>query len=351
MKRFLAVILVLITSYSVVRSNPFNSEEWWNRLVHETALSTNNTKQIDTSIVVVTNRAKTDNPLRFMSEEVGDGTLYYYFVYASNGKWHVLQTKNLEQAVSFTPNKDKDWVVYTEGMGKIFPSELNRGMMMSSQYDVNVIMLDYPSITTTKGMLGNYYFAIGNARDAYKYHQPSLVSIKALKSAGALGSGKLSLFFHSMGNYLLREIVKHKELKPLNNTVWVDNIILNAACVDADDHSDWLRKVFFSKNIYVHYNTEDRVLKGASLAAFETQLGKDPGTPLVAKAKYFNFNGLVGEGHSYFLSLHGRKPVREDVKAHYNAVLHGTTPLLKDTSAYRKATGSKVSYDVIQYIP
>lgn len=353
MKRFLLVLVLLIATHEVVKSNTFNSKEWWSRLVFETELSVTNTAAIDSSIVVVTNRFATGDKLRFMSEEVGDGELMYFYVYASQGKWHVLQRNSLREAVNLIPKKDKDWVVYTEGMGKIFPSELNRGMMMASQYDVNVVMLDYPSITTTKGMLGNYFFAIHNARQAYEYHQPVLVDIRKMKEAGALGLGKLTLFFHSMGNILLEEIVEHNLLQPLNDKHWVDNLVLNAACVDADDHADWLRYVFFAERIYVHYNPDDRVLKGASIPAFETQLGKDPGYPIVTAAIYINFNKIVKNQHSYFLTLQGRQPVFEGVFQHYSTVLHGNEPDLAggDGDLYQPSDHHGIGYDLISFMP
>lgn len=354
MKRLLIVILMLIAIQDVVQSkdnNPFNTKEWWSRLVYEDELSIDNTASIDTSIVVVTNRSKLDDKLRFMSEETGDGKLIYLYVYAHNSQWHVLETEDLEEALSYIPDINRNWVVYTEGMGKIFPSELNRGMRMTSQYKVNVLMLDYPSITTTKGSLGNYYFAISHARSCYKDHQPVLVNIKELKETGKLGTGRLSLFFHSMGNYLLKEIIEHDMLTPLNNSKWVDNVILNSACVDADDHSDWLRYVFFAERIYIHYNTQDMVLKGASIAAFERQLGKGPGYPLVANATYFNFNNVVGRGHSYFVDLKGRKPVAPDVKTHYSEVLNGGQPNLNNPYLYRQSKHSHVCYDVIHLMP
>ncbi|HEY9178562.1 MAG TPA: hypothetical protein VIN07_12765, partial [Flavipsychrobacter sp.] len=200
------LIILLLTSYSFAtygQDYPFNKEEWWNRLVLEKNYKTD-LSRVDTSIVVVTNRFLTKDSLRFMSEERGTGKLMYFFVYAYDGRWHVLQVSDLAKAISLVPHKNKDWVVYTEGMGKIFTSEVNRGMMMASQHDVNVMMLDYPSITTTKKQLGNYLFAIKNARHAYIDYAAVLDTIQAYKLNGKMGSGNLSLFFHSMGNYLIR---------------------------------------------------------------------------------------------------------------------------------------------------
>ena len=229
MKKIALILLILVTHNCSGQGYSFNTEEWWNRLAYEEQATISDLSAIDTSIVVVSNRYKTEDKLRFMSEERGDGALLYFFVYAYQGQWHILKKNNLQAAIELVPNKNKDWVVYTEGMGKIFTSELNRGMMMSSQYDVNVIMLDYPSITTTKNNLGNYLFSIKNARYAYHDHVPVLEQIKRMKSEGQLGNGKLSLFFHSMGNYLLRQTVKNKALHKINDSKWADNIKLNSS--------------------------------------------------------------------------------------------------------------------------
>lgn len=324
MYRILVILIFIVgTTHQVVHSNPFNSKDWWSRLVYEQTANEQEIAATDTSIIVVSNRYKTDDPLRFMSETTGDGTMMYFFVYAHGGQWHVLQTEGLDEAISYIPNKHKDMVVYTEGMGKIFTSELDRGMMMASQYNVNVIMLDYPSITTTKSLLGNYKFSIRNARHAYKYHLPVLEQIKEDKLSGELGDGKLTLFFHSMGNYLIEEIFLHDKEKPLNDTKWVDNLMLNASCIPERKHADWLADVRFAKNIYVEYNTEDHVLKGAMLASFKRQLGNGPRYPIVTAAHYANFHSIVGEGHSYFLNLAGREHIHEIAKAYYSMALHG----------------------------
>ncbi len=314
------MIFISLPAYS--QEYPFNKEAWWARLVFEKNYKTDLSK-VDTSIVVVTNRFVTKDSLRFMSEIRGEGELLYFFVYAHAGRWHVLQVANLEKAIGLVPHKNKDWVVYTEGMGKIFTAEVNRGMMMASQHDVNVIMLDYPSITTTKKQLGNYLFAISNARQTYKDYVPVLDTIQAYKLSGRMGNGNLSLFFHSMGNYLLRQTVKKKKLEPLNDVVWVDNIVLNAPCVPQARHAKWLNKVVFAENIYVQYNPEDKTLFWPELINKKRQLGRRLRRPLSPNAHYVNFNKLVGEEHSYFITLRQKQPIPKEVWNYYNTVLHG----------------------------
>lgn len=346
MQHLFFIIITLVSINSVGRENPFNKDEWWQRLVYEESLAIENLSQVDTSIVVVSNRAKKDDKLRFMDEYKADGELSYFFIYAYEGKWHVLEVNDLKTAIDYMPERNKDWVVYTEGMGKIFTSELDRGMMMASQYDVNVIMLDYPSITTTKGMLGNYFFAIKNARHAHEDHAKVLEQIKHYKLNGTLGSKSLNLFFHSMGNHLIRQTVKKAVKVQLYDTVWVNNLILNSACVPQRKHEEWIKKINFAEDIYVEYNPDDRVLKGAGLVSKKKQLGTKPRLSC-KEVHYFNFSPLVNKRHSYFVNLAGRSPIPEKAYSYYNTILHGGDITPTDNDTYRQSTYNNIGYDIV----
>lgn len=341
------LVVLLFTSYNVNAENyPFNDTNWWQRLVYEEQPITKHFSKADTCIIVVSNRSKTENPLRFMSEIRGNGTLLYFFVYAQEGKWHVLRVNNLEEAINYMPAKNDDWVVYTEGMGKIFTTEVNRGMQMASQYGVNVIMLDYPSISTTKKHLGNYLFSIRNARNSYKDYVPVLDTIKQQYIAGNMGKGSMTLFFHSMGNYLIQQTVKRKQLFHINDTVWVNNIILNAACVPQRAHKKWISRINFAERIYVHYNPKDYTLFWPELVNKKKQLGRRLNSSLCSKVNYINFHPLVGENHSYFLTLHGRLIVQPEAWKHYNVILHGGAVDLNKLP-YRISEYKKKGFDIL----
>jgi hypothetical protein len=346
MYRILTILLLTFYAFAAYSQDyPFNKEEWWNRLVLEKNYKADLTKT-DTSIIVVTNRFLTTDSLRFMSEVRGNGELMYFFVYAHKGRWHVLQVNDLAKAISLAPHKNKDWVVYTEGMGKIFTSEVNRGMMMASQHDVNVIMLDYPSITTTKKQLGNYLFAIKNARHCYEDYVAVLQTIQSNKLTGKMGNGNLSLFFHSMGNYLIRQTAKKNKLGPLNDVVWVDNMILNAPCVPQAGHAKWLNKIAFAENIYIQYNPKDGTLRWPELINKKKQLGRRLRGPLSSKAHYVNFNGLVGQQHSYFITLRQRRPIHAEVWNYYNTILHGK-PVDFNHGRYSTSSYNGIGYEMI----
>lgn len=346
MKKLFFVTLLLLSFNAIAQPEFFNTEEFWKTLQLDSSMQTA-PANIQTGIIVVSSHSKANDKLRFMSEHRCTDSLSYFFVYDHQNKWHVLPVKNMSEALTYIPHKKRDWVVYTEGMGKIFTSDLDRGMRLAQQYKVNVVMFDYPSITTTKGKLGNYRFAIHNARQCYKDFVPVLDTIKHLHVQNRMGSGDVSLFFHSMGNNLIRKIVRKKKLDPLNDAVWVSNIILNAPCVYQRGHSKWLCKIKFAKAIYVHYNPEDHVLEGAHLISFHKQLGEKVRKPVCNKAIYINFNTLAGEEHSNFLTLEGRTQTRPAAYAHYNLLFHGDTVQLNNPKLYQPSVYRGIGWDIL----
>lgn len=351
MRRLCFIALLLISFSANAKTVPstdyFNTETYWRKLQLQTDGIKPYTKAGDTCIVVVSNRAPQQGQLRFMGETC-DGMLHYFFVKVQQGKWLVYPMTDLQKALSYMPLKNNDWLVYTEGMGKLFTSDLDRGINVAAQYKVNVILLDYPSITSTKGQLGNYTFAIQHAKAAYKDFLPVLEHIKAMKDNGQIAAhSHLSLFFHSMGNNVISEIVLNHKLNKLNDEVWVDNLILNAPCVPERDHTKWLNQIAFAKHIYVHYNPDDHTLKGAHLVSFHRQLGERVCWPVSNKATYINFSVLAGEGHSNFLTLYGRPPAKPAAIRHYNILFHGRTVDVNDMRYYYPSHYQDIGYTIV----
>jgi hypothetical protein len=349
MFRLAIALLLLLPAITRAQGNPiahFNDEAYWQQCPMVRQLPASPIKASDTAIVVVSNRKPSNDALRYMSETRDGDTLRYYFVYSRGGRWNVLQVASLEKAIQYMPDKSRDWVMYTEGMGKLFTTDLYRGMSMAGQYGVNVILFDYPSITTTKKSLGNYFFAIGNARTAYKDFTPAFEDVKRLKEAGKLGTGNISMFYHSMGNHVIRQMVKHNKIDKLNGDVWISNVILNAACVPRRGHKRWINNISFAKGIYINYNQDDLTLKMAYLAGKKIQLGNKPVRNISSKAHYINFNTLCGSGHSNFLSLAGREPAKPAALQYYRTILHGQTPDMKDAKLFGVSSFKKIGVEL-----
>ncbi|RYE24563.1 MAG: alpha/beta hydrolase [Sphingobacteriales bacterium] len=342
------VTICLLLSLTANAQDYFNSDAFWGKLqLDSKRIETGETK-IDTAIVVATNRALQPNDkLRFMSEEADTGIVRYYYVYAYGGKWHVLQAENLQKAIGYLPRPNRDWVIYTEGMGKIFTNDIDRGMRLTAQYNVNVLLMDYPSIRSNTKRIPNYKFAIKHARVAYKDFAPVLDTLQQLRAAHRMGNGKLSLFFHSMGNNVMSKTVTSGKVALLNDKAWVDNIILNAPCVPEKRHRRWVDKLIFAQHVYVHYNPRDHTLQGAHLLSFKKQLGEKVKKPISKQATYINFNSITDRGHSNFIYLPGREPAQPASIKHYNTLFHGNEVDVSDTTRYRPTQYHHIGYDLL----
>lgn len=344
------IVTILLLSFGTVahaKYQWFNSPEFWKNTPLDSEL-TISPAELDTCLIVASNRKIERDSMRYMTEQRDEGVIRYFFVYVNNGIWHVLPVHSLEAAIACLPNKTGlDWLVYTEGMGKTFVGDLDRGIRMAAYYKLNVLLLDYPSINTHKKSLGNYFFATRNANRAYHEFTPVLDTMKQLRLNGKLGPGCFTLFFHSMGNKVLMQLAKDdKALQPLNDTTWVNNLVLNSACVPQRHHRKWLDKVDFAKAIYIDYNPNDKTLYLAHLVSFRKQLGEKVKKPLTPKAYYFNFSKVVGDNHSNFLPLPGHTPVVDEAITYYRQVLHGNILMLANQTKYTPSTYDGIGWDI-----
>lgn len=355
MNRLLLITLLLFLSFHLHAqpdiTDSMNTERFWNTITFED--HSGHTAQpglpsdAENIIAVASTRILNADQTRFISEERNnDGYLNYYTVFIKDNRWHVWKT-SLETAIASVGNINNDWVIYTEGYGKIFTTGLYRGLSMTMQHHVNVLYLDYPSYNTDKGMLGNYKFALSNAKQAGPDFAPLFSTIKAYREAGKMGNGRITLFFHSMGNNSIREIVKQDLLAPVNDKVWVDNLVLNSACVPEKHHAAWVDKIRFARRVYINYNPKDYTLGGAKLVSLTHQLGEGVRGTLSRQAVYINFNRLCGRNHSNFIRLlsHYRTPPM--ALAYYKAILHGKKVNVKDEASFTVSNYRKLGYSIL----
>jgi hypothetical protein len=340
MNRWILLLLILISPLASQGQNDyysyFNTDEFWRRLKVDNVPPIGILTSTDTAIIVASNRKPKEDSLRFMSEDRDKDSVRYYLVYTRQEIWHIYRTQNLREAINLLPDRNRDWVVYTEGMGKIFTTDLDRGISLAGQYGVNVLLFDYPSIHSDYKAYKNYRFVMRNSIASYKDFVPVLDTLRAVRSQGAAGTGTLSLFFHSMGNNIIRKIARSGYLDHFNTSVWVDNIILNAPCVPRRGAHRWIDSMHFAKRIYVHYNPQDFTLKWARLAGVRGILGERPKAPYSQQARYVNFNQLCGPGHSNFLTLRSRSSARQASIAHYSKLFHGKDVEIEDGNLYQQ---------------
>lgn len=179
---------------------------------------------------------------------------------------------------------------------------------MAAQYHVNVVMFDYASINTTYKPSKNFKFARQNARLSAGQYRSLLTMLKAARDADEpwIRDVSVSTFYHSMGNIILEQMMKGEATGVLaaDGEPFVDNLIINAACVPMKRHAKWVKKIHFAKQIYIHYNKRDLQLKGAHLLTMKRQLGeKVTRRQLAPNARYVNFLEVARWQHSYFMNF------------------------------------------------
>lgn len=305
MLRFsLALLLLAGTTGAGAQSTGYNSAAHWSNFSFQSVAARPDTVG-DTCLVFVSNRHVMADSLRFVDESLDTAALKYFFLQKQQGKWKVYKASSLDEAMGNLPVR-KDIVVYAEGMGKVFTANVERARLMSAQYNVNVVMFDYASINTTYKPAKNFRFARENARMSAAHYLSLLKELRRARMDNAtwISGLKLSTFYHSMGNIILEKMITEHDISSINDTAFIDNLVINAACVPMRQHREWLEKIQFAKQVYIHYNHTDLQLKGAHLLTMKRQLGeKVPEKRRAAHAIYVNFHDIAGFRHSYFMNF------------------------------------------------
>lgn len=305
MKRsILAILLLAGFMHMQAQSTGYNSTARWSTFALQSPDAYPEPVS-DTCLVFVSNRHVMTDSLRFVDESLDTAALKYFFLQKREGQWKVYKAATLAEAMKGLPG-GKDIVVYAEGMGKTFTANVERARLMSAQYNVHVVMFDYASINSTYKPAKNFRFARGNARGSAAQYLSLLKEFQQARvnNADWISGRKLSTFYHSMGNIILEKMVEEHDISSINTTPFIDNLVLNAACVPMKRHSEWLEKIKFAKQIYVHYNATDLQLKGAHLLTMKRQLGeKITKRQRAENAVYINFHDMAGFQHSYFMNF------------------------------------------------
>ena len=340
MKRVLVLLCITISLNVHAQLSFYNSDAYWaNFCLQSDCIKPGTT---DTCLVFVSNRHLFRDSLRFVDEHLDTAGLKYFFLQKHGGQWNVFQTSTLADAMHLLPEK-RDIVVYAEGMGKIFTTNVERALLMRSQYQVNVIMFDYASINTTYRPARNFRFARENARLSapHYYRLLRLIQQARREKEDWMQQVKVSTFCHSMGNIILMEMMKGQDYQQLNNEPFIDNVVINAACVPSKGHQEWVENIHFANKIYIHYNRSDWQLKGAHLLTLKPQLGEKLKGRHAKNANYVNFREQVGRQHSYFLNFpQNEYRMTSEMKEYFVQLFSGNMAVLEEEKTLVKKEGS-----------
>jgi hypothetical protein len=298
--------------------------QWWTNI--ELASSNEMPFASDTMLVMQTTRQliNSEKGKAFFDHTTApNGQQTTLLAVCKNEHWKIFIMPNINAAMQLMPLK-KDLVFYIEGLGKNFPIAMYRAAGLTTQYDVNVIMFDYPTLNETKGLIKNYYFAEKSSRKSASAFSIFLSTLQDYEVHGAhwIVQKHKSLFIHSLGNVMLREAMVQNMLSDLN-PLFIHRLILNAACVKQRKHAQWIDSINFAAQKFIHYNKKDIQLLGARLLTHQLMLGALPKKPFSSETYYINFESILGKQHNGYLNNPGISFVPEYSTKYYNSLLHG----------------------------
>lgn len=328
-KYFLFLAFLCILSGLKAQFGGYTGCDWDKITVDPNYVPTKN----DTAIVFVSVRNYFPEKLEYLDYDLDTtGTLHYFSIYFNRNKWICVPRKTLEETYAAAP-QNKDIVLYSEGMGKTFTSNVDRATRFTRIYDVVTVMFDWPTYRPYLRGGKNFRVAVNQSAEAAKPLCKLFNELEKLKSEGKLGSNKLSMLFHSLGNRLIKQAV-------INNNIEVkiklfNNVVLNAACVRMRGHHKWLEKLSIQEKIYVTRNNRDRSLALARIAGFSKQLGMHNRWRKADNAVYLNFSKVLKREHNYFLMTNVLK-AHPEIEQLYSDIFHAKNISFDDQKKYKK---------------
>jgi hypothetical protein len=282
-------------------------------------------------IAVVTNRTViqlNNDSILFESKPDESGHFSYLTAFYTEDQWNFTRNNSIEELL----NQDfeyENWVIFVHGDGKDLKSAVQRAKEIQKLHLVNVLVYAWPSHNPELGAIRNFKNSLTNVEKATVHFGKFLDKVEYIRSNkdNSFSKGNLSMFFHSLGNYYLENLVG-KNLHANFNQPFIDNLIINAAAVEQEEHYKWVEQLKFQKRIYINSNGKDMNLIGLRIfSSMGMQLGEDPEPPLASNAFYVNFTNAVGASlppgpsHSYFFA--SVTDESERIKSYYSKIING----------------------------
>lgn len=248
-----------------------------------------------------------------------------------NGKMVNASEKTFTDLQTRMREKKRDCLFYVHGFNNDFKDAVNTAKDLRDTYDVEVILFSWPA----------------NGRDAFAGRVGGTLSYKSDKREASMSVNALdrvfeklygylraydqsacdqnmSLMFHSMGNYLFKNMFKSNVY--MGETALFDNVILCQADVNNEGHEKWVDRISFRNRLYITINEKDYALRASRLKFGEAQqarLGHYTVNLNSRVARYIDFTGAKGvkKSHSPYDSSVTKKNAR--VKTAFSKMIHG----------------------------
>ncbi len=237
--------------------------------------------------------------------EQSDGTvLRYGKVVGSFDSLYVEQVNDFDAFMeSFEPQKR--FLVYVHGDHSNLSTLIEKAKCFIENYDVNLLIFAWSSNSIPDALIKNYKTSKQNVGNVLPHF---VAFVESFSDCAIAKQFKWSIMFHSLGNLFAKQYARYT-IPNSNSHFNPNSVILNAPCVVESEHSFWVEQLVIHSGaeLYVAYNSSDRVLKAASdYIEGSNLLGLKP-TELAANARYFDFAQMLKgktnftESHSFFI--------------------------------------------------
>lgn len=311
-------------------------------LMAQEVLKVDNTTESANKIFVVTNRSLIEaDASQLVFDNELDEKKKHSFLTATlvDQQWTYQQEESLHQLFAQSSNEN-DWLFFVHGDGKSLQLAVERANEIQKLHNINVLVYAWPSRDEDLGGIKNFKNSYKNVElSASMLHSiiAEIVDFR-VQNAEYFENYQLSMFMHSLGNYYMEQMVDAGYLNHMNQKVF-DNIILNAAAVEQEDHNVWVEKINMADRIYINSNDDDISLSGLRfLTKLGRQLGESALAPYAKNAIYVNFTdavgfpGSMGPSHSYYFASITDKS--ENIKQYYSTIFHGQAAPLFDSELF-----------------
>jgi hypothetical protein len=263
------------------------------------------------------------------------------------GSWYAQAFPDLASLLE-NPAPYRDWTVWVHGDGQSFEISMERASQIQALHGVNLVVFSWPTLEPGSGPIGNFKNSQKNAVLTTPYLHEFFHELERYEKTpfNRIQAGHLSIFFHSLGCYMLHEALDMGYLQDIPGTLF-DNMVINAAAVPAEGHAEWIQQIRLQQRIYIAYNDGDINLEG--LRAFSNlgyQLGERPLLPLAENAIYLDFSGSVGfrfptgATHSYYYAT--MTELSRNIKETYSVLFMGYPLRFGDAQRFEPTTDPKV---------
>jgi hypothetical protein len=249
-------------------------------------------------LLVITDRQTdtlTNGDVVYTNEVDTCGRLKYLLVTVEGKSWYAREFADLRSLMD-NPMPHRDWAVWVHGDGQTFVTTLQQATEIQQLHQVNLIVFAWPTLSPDKGAIANFRNSQQNAILSATYLHHFFHELEQYKRTefNRIQGGHVSIFFHSLGCYMLEAALDTGYLQDMPATLF-DNLVISQAATPSEGHAQWVERLKIQQRIYITSNDGDLNLEGLRIiSSLGYQLGERPLPPLANNATYLDFSDAIG---------------------------------------------------------